>query len=827
MKRGIGIAVAASLICTQPAYGFGLRTHLYIGEQVLKDIESDCFVTVGTPPVEIEVPTDVCHSIRYNPGYFLAGAIGPDAFPDPIVGQTYVHPGDPQGRQTADWLDRMLTKADRKKPEQIAFAYGNTLHAAGDMFSHSYVNNYAGAVFAIGARWHKDVELRHSLIERYIDQRLPYSPEHRIDGMAGSSAGAVDLSQMDLAVPAELVVETMIKTSYVAGQVPVDEGLLWDLYKKPALTLGKMAAGKAAGTIPATHMGIMRRLLAIAERERQLAPCEEAKAVISMIRKYRAFVLLEYRARLETGQNPGARPFENVHLPKEHEAPVCEPADDRPEGWKELSEAEQRHRREIRQRKARTTAVQKLEYLNALFDSTRSASGMGASDLVANRRRTWWKQEVPEQLRREIAAAERDYEDSIRKRDRERALNVFLELWEDDVKNAIGAYMQASLDGAHAMIRSNAPSAPPRHDRQGSMDAYKRWFTCYRSVFRGAPAIGSDACLQRLSDMRSAMSLSSAVRRAAIGELPRDLLYALADFQHRLDEFMSEALLGLAGLVNPSIAGLVRMMTDPTRITRDQLDRRFRKARNGQLAFQCFSEWLDADMGLLPQTVHIKAGEVPSERPDTPCRTKVNGKWVYTEQPRKPGPFVPTDFIPIKHAITMSKLALLDEEGVKALAAAWGHSELPKTGPKGQFYSILLDMVRSIDGSYQWQGLSMPYPRQAAYSTDYKLDAGAGYPYRSLQQGRFRINFDKHNIKNRPGFPFYQTKTLRENVFAKLFPEVFEGEILRRREFNGAHYPFRPCEGDPFRKDGLGMGPGAKGAFQRVCETEETRAGSN
>ena len=49
------------------------------------------------------------------------------------------------------------------------------MHYAGDVFAHSYVNNYAGGVFDIGQDRTKGIELRHFRLEKYIDQQLELS----------------------------------------------------------------------------------------------------------------------------------------------------------------------------------------------------------------------------------------------------------------------------------------------------------------------------------------------------------------------------------------------------------------------------------------------------------------------------------------------------------------------------------------------------------------------------------------------------------------------------------------------------------------------------
>lgn len=53
----------------------------------------------------------------------------------------------------------------------LAFAAGYLMHGASDIFAHTYVNAFAGDVFVLTDE--RRVELRHFLLEKYIDSRLP------------------------------------------------------------------------------------------------------------------------------------------------------------------------------------------------------------------------------------------------------------------------------------------------------------------------------------------------------------------------------------------------------------------------------------------------------------------------------------------------------------------------------------------------------------------------------------------------------------------------------------------------------------------------------
>ena len=147
------------------------------------------------------MPAETCRAIRGHRGEFLAGALGPDVFPDVLVGQTIVHPGVPNGWQANDWLNLLLSHA--RSDEELAFAWGYAMHFAGDVFAHSYVNNYAGGVFEIGEDRTKGIELRHFRLEKYIDQHLDYAIDPAI-----------------LRVPSAFLAQQLIMYDYGAGGGP-------------------------------------------------------------------------------------------------------------------------------------------------------------------------------------------------------------------------------------------------------------------------------------------------------------------------------------------------------------------------------------------------------------------------------------------------------------------------------------------------------------------------------------------------------------------------------------------------------------------------------
>lgn len=171
------LVAAAVTVGASTASAFGLKTHLWIGVQLLQELQQSCRVKIPGAQALVPLDQDVCESIRRNPGAFLSGVLGPDVYPDMLTGQVTTHPGVPGMWQTNRWLMHMYAQA--KPGAELAFAAGYLVHAASDMFAHTYVNGYVGDVFDLAEG--RDAPVRHITLERYIDSKLP---EYRLNPQA-------------------------------------------------------------------------------------------------------------------------------------------------------------------------------------------------------------------------------------------------------------------------------------------------------------------------------------------------------------------------------------------------------------------------------------------------------------------------------------------------------------------------------------------------------------------------------------------------------------------------------------------------------------------
>jgi len=171
-------AVIVPLLQVQPAKAFKPYTHTKIGDQAYEDVVADGKVTIDG--VDYSVPTEVYEALRDYPQFYRGGTIGPDGFPDIVYGQGVIHPAT-----TGEWMRYVYDQAWAAQTNTtayptlaegrqiLAFAYGYLTHAAGDMWAHTFVNEFAEGVFPAVGEVLTEVDkaaiaLRHIIVEGYL-----------------------------------------------------------------------------------------------------------------------------------------------------------------------------------------------------------------------------------------------------------------------------------------------------------------------------------------------------------------------------------------------------------------------------------------------------------------------------------------------------------------------------------------------------------------------------------------------------------------------------------------------------------------------------------
>ncbi len=165
------------------------KGHIYMANLMLEELETEGVLSIdyNGKMEKHKVPDMIKKAILSYPSHFRAGAVGPDFFPDMLMGQMYIHP-----ENSGKWLKMMyeelcaMPPQDEETKQALAFYMGYMLHYAGDMFTHHYVNSYAKGWFpdisGILEKYKKGnsaeatedilIILRHLAVEAYMDDYI-------------------------------------------------------------------------------------------------------------------------------------------------------------------------------------------------------------------------------------------------------------------------------------------------------------------------------------------------------------------------------------------------------------------------------------------------------------------------------------------------------------------------------------------------------------------------------------------------------------------------------------------------------------------------------
>jgi len=218
MKRlrrlcALALCVLTVLTSAPTALAWKPSTHIHLAQVALKDA-LDGRVTIYRvnyktgeilrPVGEYKVDELTLQALQAHRAEFMAGVLGPDAYPDIHTGQTAIHPLNenlsyPHSAGGSDaWLRHLWQSAEDQQlsPDERlpvrAFTIGFLTHAAGDNYAHTYVNHYAGGPFTFVLN-----AAKHVVLESYIGKRAPAAEHERI------SAKSVERFILDALVKAE------------------------------------------------------------------------------------------------------------------------------------------------------------------------------------------------------------------------------------------------------------------------------------------------------------------------------------------------------------------------------------------------------------------------------------------------------------------------------------------------------------------------------------------------------------------------------------------------------------------------------------------------
>jgi hypothetical protein len=781
--------VGASCVFSAPAGAWGLKTHLWIAEKVLADVQNGCDVDLGLGPGKrYALNEEVCQALRQHPAEFRAGVLGPDVFPDFVVGQVTTHPGTnaephinaPGAKWAAgQYMSRLLERAST--PAELAFAYGYLVHGAGDVFAHTYVNNYAGDIFDL--KDERRVELRHFVLEKYIEARTPLPP-------------TLALNDATVRVPApfvatQLIFDDALHDQYANTVAALHVKTMQELYQRErshGLQAMVAKADKAARSIAAKLVALRQRLSG--ERE--------ALKSVRQTQPLSAQLLDAARDRLLALQKPDALDLLRT-LPSDTKARAAGLALPAPasalanaaERLRAVEDAAEDAQADQRSSEALDTVLGLLEadrtssagtppddaarkiladsdaMLHAAERMSRAGSLPGAADVLPGTRQALAsaRPALIATLRKnvELLSDQEKEADALEKQASStlgwlRFRQAMADNRLDGIEQGTRAYVDASMAGALDVMNG----------RGSPLAAYDDWRKCWLMAYAGVPYQWTRTSCRVKKDLEEVRKDIDRHVEKMIAGLPfpfPQLAKSYKKVRNRLQqiatkEAWSAAYRSVEFISNDrdkATVDFIRLMGSPSHTAADLVAayRLEEDDRKDLLLLPDIDKLVDTDLATRDSTPH------------------------------------PEEFQALRHAVTLAKLSLLSldtvNDMVRDIVGKERSVQFPDGDPLyprgGARTSILPLMVKSIDGNHQWQAYGIPYPR-------------AHRPEAAFKPTPQRYGYNAYTEKGY-GMRLFADQNARTMLFARLFPTPFIGAINGRMQ-DAAMYPFMTCDAVPF-----------------------------
>lgn len=858
LPRGV-LALGLSVAC-QVAGAFGGKTHLWIGSQIVSELRQGCSLTLAGRPYPLA--PDLCQAITANPENFYAGTLGPDIYPDLISGQDTTHSGVKNGWETAEFLEHVVASA-RTAPER-AYAAGYLVHAASDIFGHSYVNGYAGDVWNMGDE--SAVELRHTVIEKYIDAHLPpaaagdttfHAPadfvrdtlvhngatqaQYRRTAFARHLASMTNVKATvdDLAVRAEalsgrlssVLADAVERAGSLAVQLVDGEAALalasaalgapqsLATAQRAAVETERQAAAEAAGAVDqherrlaelASHASVQQQIAAAAS-----AAARQAKAGASEMRARLAELQdrirsVPPRVVVSVCHNVTDKVCDTI-CPADSSNPICAVCKLPREVCSAAERTNEEHQRLNDQIVASRQRLDDLEAAETQETAKADAATASADALLQ-------EQATEAAAGPGIAAARDAAQASYRAAERQLAsiagTVAGLQRRVDELRARIEANRKELVD-----TRAIADQVRTVVDR---LDLVSQLF---RGWQRGIDHAGSG--LVRASDrvgqamLGGRLHLFSEYRRwlACEGAAYMAAPYRVADAPC-IAETAAQRLHALVHELGVALPAPLKDLYALFGELKDRIDVELRAVITGAttelVRFVSDPTTADfADLLMNPQhATRAKLNEVLASAGGAKGKSLLvfddGADLIDRDLGLRNDTLDPDQFAALSSAITLAKLSLLDQAATRRLVLDVGGLEAQTRYDAGQYdvgRSILISATRSLDGNEQWQPYGLPYPRSS----------GSAVPANASDR---HFGFGPGDSA-RHGLPLFVDPVLRKRVFLQLFPKQIHGEVAKRPEMAAGRYPFPICDGNPFPVTFLPDGEPAPG--DESCSSQPPR----
>lgn len=809
------------------AEAFKIDTHLWLAEHLLQELDAP---QLSFGDVAVPIEAQVRDSIRAHPHAFLIGVLGADLYPDMVAGQMTTHPGlapvlgdDPaiatlsaelgrpitgtvRGWQTDDWLKFVRDRADqvsgnRATPER-AFAMGYMLHAAMDTWAHTYVNLYTGDLFSIVDN--QEIAARHTAIENFIKEAhqkyvRPLGGASRSRSRPGQPQQRGPADNLSLhAAPTRFVRETLILHPAAANQYARTPGAqhvfamwaVWDLAKRSEQGW-QQVRGQLDQMLSEAEAEVLE-----AEQAWQLADSAKSQAVTALE------TALAHKRVAEAAASDAADALANTVgdvLAFLSDIPAVQATAATVENFLNYLPPAMR----TGYHQAKTAAANADSSLRNAIDAHDAA--VEASNEAAE---TALEALSVLDLKRQAEQAARHARQSLWN-----AVATGLGGWRQNIEAGTDAYIRAFEETAREIMRERGDRF-----RKGTNVTWPltEWAACWGPLF-GTPAMplppgmGAAACQEGLNAYGHArQNLTLLVNNAAFDLLALGALKQhVVAFEDDLHEAVTDGL-PLAGqlIANavgpgsesiPGSAGFVAQLWDHE-VQAQDLDREFAT---------------DDSNRNLP-VYAVRPGDAYSVS-------------TMLRQDQLPGGHgndmeAMLAFAPIRNALMLSRLTLLDGAGLNALTTGFGvtgshyadgNPAYPDAAGPG---AVLIGAIRSIDGNHQWQPVAPALPRRRTSGLDEALfDTEANIADRECRRFGYPANGNYGNdacrkdedaaahphfggwLSAKRGFRLWLDPELRENVFERLFVGPLSAAVCAKLDSRVPGYGGLSCSGeDPY-----------------------------
>ncbi|WP_299742557.1 zinc dependent phospholipase C family protein [uncultured Tateyamaria sp.] len=812
----IAIALVFLSVSNQ-ARAWKIDVHIWIAEQVLADIQDgDLDLLLDGRRVSVPVEAQELRALRNHPKMYLLGSIGPDAFPGAFSGQLVIHPSVQGGWGTSDWLAHLLEDNSLSDAER-AFALGFASHVASDVFAHTFVNRYAGDVFELTE--HEWAAIRHIHVESYVSNFLPGVLD-RATGRTTDAATAVRTNEK-IEIPEDLLVRKIFLNADAMGQMEKsgfaphlvgarnlhrtlddfvsDDGLLIEI---EALVIQYLAELYLEIPISNEQAKELQKLSNKINEELNNLSADASKILQDLnteLHKIEGFQIDLHEDLLNVAVDVSSQ-LADAHIAVANEILKLKRLENELLG---IDSTIEEVKTEIVEGSCRTvTTILTLGLVDEkeVCDEVTKIITKANPDFLRKEAEIrlveaaiGTAEELKRSLDRDLREAIREGFDAIRKaHDKKLELtnqlisylesNPFgpphrrrFEQWRDSIPVALYEFSRAN---AEAIVNSVDPSDP------SIFEPLQDWLICYGPVFISIPAFAGDTVCAGLDAFREIKEEIDEFERELADVLPvlGEAIRLKQKIEDRISRLKDEVLTGAitTGLsefdkiANTNSTYIFKGLTQ--HVGEDELNDVMRQDRGGQG---------------LPR--YIDAAQ------------RINAEMAVAN-----GTFNPDRFHAAFNSVVLSKLSVLDDSGLRALArrAGVGSSVYGSSlydGRTEESRNILYGFARNIDGNHHWHVLAPPHPRVngGIEQTDFLLRA-------STPDRRFGRFDDFCSTEKNLGMRMWVDELAREKLFKALFRGPVASGVDRPQQLGQgfsdvlpAGYPTQLFQDDGWNEDGL------------------------